>query len=135
MERRIRGRAQSLPDEPWRLPWELSRFRQLTELQKQAAGRGDMGILIDTTHLDVDPEQVWQDVLQAQAAIRSSKSLCMRVVLDANVLNSALIPQRGAPARILEAGKMHASIWLSTLPMKLISSRWIPAIIVTWNAL
>ena len=53
MERRIRRRARGLPPEPGRVKWELNRFRELTAIQEEAAKRGDMGIVVDTTGLNV----------------------------------------------------------------------------------
>lgn len=74
MERRVRRRAQSLPEDPWRLPWELNRFRELTDIQNEAARRGDMGFVIDTSHQDVDQvaQAIWDIISEVREVGTSS---------------------------------------------------------------
>jgi predicted kinase len=45
--RRIRQRSNDAEG----LEWELQRYQQLTEIQNANAQRGDLGVVIDTTHL------------------------------------------------------------------------------------
>lgn len=63
IDRRIRSRWAG-QDEA-QLAWEMARARQLVEIQQQAAERGDMGLLLDTTNLDIrqSAQAVW-DLVQ-----------------------------------------------------------------------
>jgi GrpB-like predicted nucleotidyltransferase (UPF0157 family)/predicted kinase len=64
MEKRIRGRASNQPDDPPGLAWELGRFRELQQIQGEAAKRGDMGFVIDTSGLSVEESAraIWQNI-------------------------------------------------------------------------
>ena len=64
MEQRIHRRAQASGSAGADLDWELQRFRQLLEIQNAATQRGDLGFVIDTTHLSVQgvAEAIWSNV-------------------------------------------------------------------------
>lgn len=57
-ERRVRGRS----TDGEQLAWELQRFRELQSIQTAAAARGDLGYVIDTTHLSLPEvgERIWK---------------------------------------------------------------------------
>ncbi len=59
IDRRIRSRWPG--QDETELAWEMARARQLVEIQQQAAKRGDMGLLLDTTNLDIrqSAQAVW----------------------------------------------------------------------------
>jgi len=56
--KRMRGRNRE------NLDWELRRFAELQEIQKQASEVGSLGEEVDTTHLSVSEiaEAVWTDI-------------------------------------------------------------------------
>jgi GrpB-like predicted nucleotidyltransferase (UPF0157 family)/predicted kinase len=64
MERRIRRRARLLSIDGVDLSWELQRFRQLTQIQDEAAQRGDLGFVVDTTHLSIQgvADVIWNNI-------------------------------------------------------------------------
>ncbi len=63
MERRIHGRS----TDPQDLAWELSRFRELIAIQNANAARGDLGFVVDTTHLSASEaaDAIWQNLREA----------------------------------------------------------------------
>lgn len=69
MERRIRQRGRSQPDDPYGLAWELNRFRELIAIQEQASRFGDMGFVVDTTNLSAAQvaEAIWQNICEEVA--------------------------------------------------------------------
>jgi predicted kinase len=70
MEKRVRGRAQHRPPDPAQEAWELQRFRELTTIQEEAAKRGDLGFVVDTSRLSVAEaaEAIWQNIESVLAA-------------------------------------------------------------------
>lgn len=66
MARRIRQRGRSAAEDPQRLSWELERFRQLLAIQEEASLRGDLGLVIDTTHLTADQaaQNIWEIITE-----------------------------------------------------------------------
>ena len=67
MERRIRSRASGSVVNEEQLTWELQRFRQLAAIQAEAARRGDMGFVIDSTGLSVADVAgvIWNNIHEA----------------------------------------------------------------------
>ena len=64
-ERRIHTRS----TDPDRLRWESNRFGELTAIQNENAQRGDLGFVIDTTHLSINEvaEVIWRNITEEVA--------------------------------------------------------------------
>ncbi|MBN2147959.1 MAG: hypothetical protein JW726_11245 [Anaerolineales bacterium] len=64
MERRVRQRGQMLEQDEAQMIWELQRFRELTSIQEENAKAGNLGIVIDTTHLTSRQaaQAIWEHV-------------------------------------------------------------------------
>ena len=60
MERRIRTRNPGIE----RLAWELGRYKELKAIQESASDLGDMGIVIETTHLSAKQaaQMIWESI-------------------------------------------------------------------------
>jgi GrpB-like predicted nucleotidyltransferase (UPF0157 family) len=63
-EGEIARRINQRSADPDSLDWELQRFRQLVAIQEAAAGSGDLGFPIDTTHLTAKQtaRQIWENI-------------------------------------------------------------------------
>jgi GrpB-like predicted nucleotidyltransferase (UPF0157 family)/predicted kinase len=67
IDRRIRTRS----SDPDRLAWELKRFRELQAIQDANARRGDLGFVIDTTHLSIAgvADAIWRNITEEVALV------------------------------------------------------------------
>ena len=65
-DQRIRKRGLALGHEGAELDWELHRFRELIQIQDAAARSGDMGFVVDTTHLSAQgvADAIWNNVCE-----------------------------------------------------------------------
>ena len=92
MERRIRQRAGLLPPDPGGLSWELNRFRELLAIQDEAAQRGDLGFVIDTTHLDVEgvAQAIWSNIREEVALIPYDPAWAGQFAAEARLIQGAL---------------------------------------------
>lgn len=60
IERRIHNRS----SDPERVDWELIRYKQLVEIQNRNAAYGDLGYVLDTTHLTARQaaQRIWENL-------------------------------------------------------------------------
>ena len=112
-DQRIRKRGLALGKEGADLDWELHRFRELTQIQDAAAQRGDMGFVVDTTHLSAQgvADATWNNVREGvellpydpewPAQFEAEKARLQTVLgvlaLDIQHIGSTAIP--GLPAK------------------------------------
>ena len=91
-DQRIRRRGLALGKEGAELDWELQRFRELSEIQDAAAQRGDLGFVIDNTHLSAQgaADAIWNNLREAVELLPYDPAWPLQFEAEKALIQSAL---------------------------------------------
>jgi GrpB-like predicted nucleotidyltransferase (UPF0157 family)/predicted kinase len=93
-EQRIRQRAAAAGIDPENLAWELQRFGQLLAIQNEAARRGDMGFVLDTSGLSAEQAAgaIWSNIREAVELLPYDPDWAARFESERLAIQAALGP-------------------------------------------